>query len=425
MTVLPRVTDIERILVRVPFRDSIRVWQTISANHCQVVEVIRLHTEDPEVVGYGETLVHYIATRDVVTDATVAKVLGSRLTEHIADDSIGAGLQMALYDAFGKATGSPMSQLLGKPQVREWAPVSWWNMETPPELLAEEAALAVSQGYLSHKIKARPWFDLEAQVAAIAEVTPHDFAIDIDWNSHLVNSANALPVLDRLAAEPRVGLFEDPVPKDDIVSQRAIREQAQRPIATHFREELFVQQMRENAIDGYVVDGGVTRGLNLGTTLASHNKNFFLQYCGTGITLAMSLHVASVLTHARWPAVTMSSSFQEDLLAEPIRLVGGFARVPDGPGLGVQVDDAALDRLRVATNAIPELADRIYSVTVSPGRVRHYTTPAQLWADFELNGTLPVQAPGTSMAVREDDGSRDFRDLFDRVSRAPLWDVTL
>jgi hypothetical protein len=222
-----------------------------------------------------------------------------------------------------------------------------------------------------------------------------------------------------------VGLFEDPVPKDDIVSQRAIREQARRPIATHFREELFVQQMRENAIDGYVVDGGVTRGLNLGTTLASHNKNFFLQYCGTGITLAMSLHVASVLTHARWPAVTMSSSFQEDLLAEPIRLVGGFARVPDGPGLGVQVDDGALDRLRVATNAIPELADRIYSVTVSPGRVRHYTTPAQLWADFELNGTLPVQAPGTSLAVREDDGSRDFRALFDRVSRAPLWDVTL
>ncbi len=419
---LPRVTDIERIMVRVPFRQSIRIWQTISANHCQVVEVIRMHTDDPEVIGYGETLVHY--GENHVTDATVARVLGSRLTDHIADDTIGAGLQMALYDAFGKATGSPMAHLLGKPQVREWAPVSWWNMETPPELLAEEAALALSQGYLAHKIKARPWFDIDAQVAAIAAVTPEEYAIDIDWNTCLLNSANALPVLDRLAEEPRVGLFEDPIPMDDISGQRTLREQARRPIATHFNEELFPEQMRQNAIDGYVVAGGVTSGLHIGSTLASVNKNFFLQYCGTGITLTMSLHVASVLTHARWPAVTMSSSFQEDLLVEPIRLVGGFARVPDGPGLGVRVDDAALDRLRVPTNAIPELPDRIYSMTVSPSRVRHYTTPAQLWADFKLNGTLPVQARGTSLAVREDDGSSEFRELFQRASRAPLWDVS-
>lgn len=421
---LPRVTDIERIIVRVPFRESIALWQTISANHCQVVEVIRLTTDDPEIVGYGETLVHYIATRDVVTDATVARVLGSRLTDHISDDTIGAGLQMALYDAYGKAVGQPMSRLLGKPVVRGWAPVSWWTMEAPPEVLAEEAALAVEWGYLSHKIKARPWFDLDEQVAAIAARTPESFAIDIDWNSTLGHSSTALPVLDRLADEPRVGLFEDPVPKEDVAGQAALRAHARRPVASHFREELFAPQLAANALDGYVVDGGVHRGLAIGTTLASVGKNLFLQYCGTGITMAMSLHVAAVLPPARWPAVSMTTSFQEDLLATPIPVQGGFARIPDGPGLGVEVDEEALTRLRVPTAAIPELADRIYSVDLGSGRTLHVATVDQLWGAFDHRGAFPVTERGARLSVRVDDGSADFRDLRARALTAPVWDVS-
>lgn len=423
--ILPRVVSVDRILVRVPFRESIALWQSISANHVQVVEVIRVVTDDADVVGYGETLIHYIATRDVVTDESVQRVVGSGVADHLSDDSIGAGLQMALYDAFGKAVGLPMSKLLGKPMVRDWCPVSWWNMEAPPAVLAAEASLAVASGYKSHKIKARPWFDIDEQVAHISEATPEDYLIDIDWNCLLGQSATALPVLDRLAAQSRVGLFEDPLPREDIEGQRALREHARRPIATHFREELFPTQLKENAVDGWVVDGGVHRGLRVGTTLAAVNKNFFMQYCGTGITLAMSLHVASVLTHARWPAVAMTSSFQEDLLAESIPIVGGFARVPDGPGLGITVDEDALDRLRTDDRAAPALARRIYSFVIGSGRTRHYATPQQLWTDCEQNGSLPVQAAGTRLDVTEDDGSAGFAELHARAVMEPVWDVTL
>jgi L-alanine-DL-glutamate epimerase-like enolase superfamily enzyme len=420
---LPLVVDVERIVVRVPFRERVAKWTSIMANHVQVIEVIRVTTEDPDVVGYGETMIDYIATRDLVSDAAIARVIGSSPAEHMSDDTIGAGLQIALYDATGKATGLPMYQLLGKPMVRQWCPVSWWNMEAPPEVLAEEAKTALAQGYMSHKIKARPWFDIYEQVAQIAAVTPNNYAVDIDWNTLLLQSSNAIPVLERLSHEERVGIYEDPIPREDVIGQKALLDRVSRPIFTHFNEDLFALQMRENAMDGYVVDGGVHRALRIGSTLAANNKSFFLQFCGTGITVAMSLHVASVLSHARAPSVSMVTVFSEDLLAEPLTIRGGFARVPEGPGLGIQVDEAALTRLAMSPPFKLELPRRIYSFVLSDGRARHYATSQQLWADSGVNGTMPVQSRGSRLDLRDDDGSADFNDLFLRASRSPVWDV--
>lgn len=45
---LPRITDVERIVVKNPFRESVAKWFSISANHCQVIEVVRLLTDDPD-----------------------------------------------------------------------------------------------------------------------------------------------------------------------------------------------------------------------------------------------------------------------------------------------------------------------------------------------------------------------------------------
>lgn len=420
---LPLVVDVERIMVRVPFREGISKWFSISANHVQLIEVIRVTTEDPDVVGYGETMVNYVASSDLVSDEAISRVIGRNIGENLADDTVGAGLQIALYDAVGKATGLPMNRLLGRPQVREWCPVSWWNMEAPPEVLASEAKLALASGYMSHKIKARPWFDIYEQVAQIAAVTPKDYAIDMDWNTLLLQSAQAIPVLDRLSEEERVGLFEDPIHREDVVGQKALRDRVSRPIYTHFNEDLFPLQTRENAIDGYVLEGGMHRTLHIGSLLAAHNKSFFLQFCGSGITVAMSLHVASVLSHARGPAVSMVTAFSEDLLASPLEVQGGFAHVPNGPGLGIQVDETALNRLRVDPSFKLELPRRILSVAFADGRVRHFATTKQLWADFGVNGTLPVQSRGARLNLLDDDSSKDFNDLYRQAANSPVWEV--
>ena len=58
------------------------------------------------MVGYGETLPHYTWGR--VSDDAIARVKGGNPAEFLGDDSLGAGLQMALYDLVGKALGVPV-----------------------------------------------------------------------------------------------------------------------------------------------------------------------------------------------------------------------------------------------------------------------------------------------------------------------------
>lgn len=421
---LPRITDVERIVVKIPFRENVAKWFSISANHCQVIEVIRVLTDDPDVIGYGETMINYVAVTHRVNDEGINRVIGKPLGEFLTDETLGAGLQMALYDAVGKATGMPVHKLFGKSVVRQWCPVSWWNMEAPPDVLAEEAKLAVQAGYMAHKIKARPWFDIYEQVRQISAVTPLGYAIDIDWNCQLNQPANAVPILEELSRQERVGLFEDPVSRTDIVGQRAVRERASRPVATHFVEELFVEQMRANAVDGYVVDGSINRVLNIGTLLAAHTKGAFLQLCGSGITVALSLQLGAVLSQAHWPYVSMVTSFTEDLLATPLEIKGGYAKVPSGPGLGIDVDDKALDRLRINPPYDLILPRRIYTFNIGDGRSKKYATVAQIWADTQVQGNVPHQPRGSSLEILDDDGSKTFEHLYAKALQEPIWDVS-
>jgi len=420
---LPRITDVERIVVKNPFRESVAKWFSISANHCQVIEVVRLLTDDPDVVGYGETMIHYTAITHRVDDESVKRVIGRSLGDFLTEETLGAGLQMALYDAVGKATGMPVHKLFGKSVKRQWCPVSWWNMEAPPAVLAEEAKLAVEAGYMAHKIKARPWFDIYEQVRQISAVAPQSYAIDIDWNCLLNQPANAIPILEELSREQRVRLFEDPVSRTDIVGQRAVRERVYRPLVTHFVEDLFVEQMRENAVDGYVVDGSINRVLNIGTLLSAHSKGAFLQLCGSGITVALSLHLGAVLSQAHWPYVSMVTSFTEDLLAQPLEIKGGYAKVPTAPGLGVKIDDKALDRLRINPPYDLAVPRRIYTFNLGDGRSKKYANVAQIWADTIVRGNVPHQPRGSSLEILDDDGSKDFDQIHSRALLEPIWDV--
>ena len=81
------------------------------------------------------------------------------------------------------------------------------------------------------------------------------------------------------------------------------------------------------------------------------------------------------------------------LLVEPIRIAQGYARVPAAPGLGVEVDEAALDRYRMEPPyALPQ--PRLLLTVTWPGdRVRHYASIQQCWTDA-ANGNIPPQERG-------------------------------
>ncbi|MEZ4861115.1 MAG: enolase C-terminal domain-like protein [Caldilineaceae bacterium] len=415
------VTDIERITVRAPMTPRCEEWNAREVWQWCICEIIRL-TTDAGLIGYGETLPHYTWGR--VSDEAIERVKGKNAAEFLGDDTLGAGLQMAIYDVVGKALNVPAYRLFNLPKVREAVPIAWWNIDFPPEALAEEAKAAVAHGYTALKTKARPWWDVYEQVAQMGAVTPPHFKIDMDWNQMLINASNAAPVLNELDKQERVALYESPIFQRDTEGQRLLRRKTQKAIALHFGDPPFPVAVRDELCDGFVIGGGVARVLRDGTLAAQFDKPFFLQIVGAGITTALSIQLGAVLTHAQWPAVNCLNNYTDDLIVHPIQVSEGYAHVPDTPGLGIEVDEAALAKYKMEPPyAIPR-PKLLLSVAWPGNRVRHYANIQQCWTDA-FAGNIPVQDRGVRMHVRRDDGSPGWAEMYDRATAAPFWSSSL
>ena len=407
-----KITDVERITVHVPFTPRSHIWCAREQYQWGISEVVRVTTDVPDLVGYGETMPHYTWGR--VSDEAIARVKGRTPAEFLGDESLGAGLQMAIYDLVGKANGVPVYKLFNLPRVREWCPISWWNVDMSPADFAAEASEAVSKGYTSHKIKARPWWDIYAQVEAISKATPEHYHLDMDWNQMLANASNAIPVLQRLDQMPRVSLYESPIFHHDVEGNRQLRSKISLPIAHHFGNLLFPTVIRDEVCDGFVIGGGIKSVLQQGLLAAGFDKPFFLQIVGTGITTALSLHLGAVLSHAQWPAVNCMNIYSDDLLATPITIKGGYAKTPDAPGLGIEIDESALVRFKMEPPYEHPPLRLLLAVRWPNGRTRYYGNIMQCWTDAH-NGNMPIHEHGARLEYVQNDGSSDWDQLQSRA----------
>ena len=149
------ITDIKRTTVKLEFRPTPRRNMDREIPHWRYTELCDV-TLKCGVTGTGETLLFY--TWGVTPDEAVQRVIGRSAIEMMWDDSLGAGLQMALFDAVGRAADVPVHALLGN-KSNQMTPLSWWNIDTSAEDMASECNEAMRLGYMSYKTKGRPWFD--------------------------------------------------------------------------------------------------------------------------------------------------------------------------------------------------------------------------------------------------------------------------
>ncbi len=414
-----KVTDIERIVVDVPFTERQQRITQRTVYNWSILELCRV-TADTGDVGWGETVIHY--THQRVTDASVERVLHTSPAEAMWDDSIGAGLQMALFDLVGKITGVAAHQLLGT-KVRAATPISWWCSHASPEDWTAEAVDAVAAGYTSLKNKPRPWWDIYAQVEAVSAATPPYFKLDLDPNGSLQNAATAVPVLTRLARYECVAMFETPIPQKDILGNRQIRRAVPRPLAMHFGNPPFVTAMREEVCDGFVVNGGASRVLKHGTLAAEAVLPFWLQLVGNGLTTRWAAHLGAVLSHATWPTISCINLYSEHLLKTPVEVIGGYQAVPEGPGLGVEVDEAAVKKYRVPDAELNSLAPGQLHAHSRPRIINTLIFPDGNRVHMGAMGPHAYDAasgPGWSEGMRveppwADDGSKEWGRLWGQV----------
>ena len=409
------ITDLERFTVELPFRDVPARNMARELPDFNFFEIFRVSLRGG-AVGTGEAL-HFYYPWGKTTDETVHRVQGRNAHEVMWDDSIGLGLQMALFDAVGKALQLPMHTLLGE-KVRDRAHLSWWAIDMPPEDWAAECQSALRLGYRDFKTKGRPWHDIYAQMDAMQAVVPDDFRIDMDFNATLLDADHAIPILQRLGSTYRnFKICEGPI--NDIEDSRRLRAAVEVPIAHHAGADSLGEQLRDDYCDGFVLGGGVSSIVHQGAVCAAFDKPFWLQQVGSGLTAAFSMHLAAVLTHATWPAINCHQLYDRDVLAASIEVRDGTALVPDAPGLGVEIDDDVMQSLRLPGKYEGFNPARMIEVAWPNGAKFYYSSGNQLWRDAQA-GNMPVFIPEVKMQLVADDGSDRWRELHQRACEAPV-----
>ncbi|MDP6438714.1 MAG: mandelate racemase/muconate lactonizing enzyme family protein [Candidatus Brocadiia bacterium] len=418
-----KITEIEVIPLRVPYEERIRKRYHYFGMS-EDVTIYKFHT-DAGLIGLGE------GSHPPFEQARLEPYIGTDPFDHV----MGPGpynLDMACYDLMGKHLGVPAWKLMGQ-QVRDWAAMGWWMPSMSPEDTAEEVRVAVERGYRSAKCKGKGYFDVVEQSRAIQEVAPPDFGVEYDFNGGLLTVEKALPVLRELEKYPVVKGLEDPICPNDLEGWRRLRAEISIPFYLHGVWMLSDGPshqvsgpwlaLRAGDIDGALCGHeDVRSALAAGWIFGAANTPIVLQYVGTGITTAFQLQLAAVMPTATLPGVTLSHTREDDLIVEPQEVHRGFMKVPEGSGLGVELDEEAVERYR--HTPVPEWPRHI-AVLTFPGGVEHYYR--NLWEAEHLMklGVEEPFVPGVRIDEWEDDGSDGFDGLWKRLQESdrPIWEL--
>ena len=401
------VRDVERTTARLEYRPVPYRAMSRELPHWRYIEVCDVKLSS-DITGTGETMLYY--TWGATSDEAVAGVIGKNAVDAMWEEGLGAGLQMALFDAVGRTAGVPVHALMG-PKVHETTPLSWWNIDTSAEDMALDCAEAHRLGYMSYKTKGRPWFDPFEQLDAATSVVPAEFKIDMDFNSTLRTAEQALPILMEMQKYPQVDIYESPIPQGDVEGNRRIVDATRVNVAMHFGSPSPKTVVQTGCCDGFVVGGSAAHTMSAGQFCGQVHMPFWLQLVGAGLTAAYSLHFGGILRQARWPAVNCHQLFKHDLLTEPILVRNGKSTVPDRPGIGYDVDRDQLARLRVSKPSGRPKPERLVETVWADGR-RVFTASGDrtnFLLDAANKGLFPFYAKGADSRLIPNDGSELWR----------------
>ncbi|MCP5371400.1 MAG: mandelate racemase [Hyphomicrobiales bacterium] len=253
-----------------------------------------------------------------------------------------AGLDMALWDAVGRAAGRSVAALLGGACRPLPAYDSYGSVDPAKDRKALQRSLA--QGFKAIKIKlGGAGLDRDIQVVAgVREVIGDDVALMVDYNQSL-GVAEAVRRIDALE-EFDLAWVEEPVPAEDLAGHAEVRAATGVPIQTGenwwFTTDM-AKAIAAGACDYAMPDimkiGGVTGWLGaMGQAEAASMP------VSSHLFIEASAHVLAVTPTAHWLEFL---DVAEAVRREPIAVTDGTVTAR-GPGLGLEWDEAAVERYR-------------------------------------------------------------------------------
>ena len=355
-------------------------------NHGQTEDVDRMLVEvqtDEGITGWGEMRMFLSpkSTQVILEDGIAPWVVGhspfevetlrrQMFIEYTNVDMFFSPIEIACWDIVGKVLERPIYELLGgwtapTQTSRAGSPDSEWAAEVPiaycvgilsPEESREHARKALDDNYAVLKTKAgRDWKQDVKRIVAMDDEVDGQLEFRLDPNQGW-RFDEAVRVAAALAdAGVYVQYLEQPIRVDTHGTLAKLRERTVQPIGPNEDTDIehnLLDLIRRDALDVAVVDmtpaGGITAvrqlaGLaeNAGVPVA-HHCAFDL-----GVRTAAILHTVSSVPGFTLPPDSTYYAWEDDVLSEPLTVVDGAIPVPDGPGLGIEVDRSKVDEYRI------------------------------------------------------------------------------
>lgn len=366
----PTMATIERIdlfPMRYPMTGYFKFFTGPHGGAGRAAVIVKI-TADDGTIGWGQSVPIAKWSYETLETATVAlrDYFAPALIGHDATDIQGAhvvmdqaiapsfstgmpitraGIDIALHDLIGKLEGKSLSQLWGKPRggpVRLSWTVNVQELDDVEQVMEE----GKKRGYENFNIKVAPdpAFD-EALARRVKRNAPDGF-LWADANGGY-NPESALAAAPQLA-DAGVDVLEAPIKPNQIRGYQALKKQGALPILMD--EGVISPTDLKEFIALDMIDGMAMKPARCGGLVSNKRQielclEHDLIWLGSGLTDPDISFAATLALYGAFglkkPAALNGPQFlTADVLKSPIRVDNGFAHVPEGPGLGIEVDEA-------------------------------------------------------------------------------------
>ena len=321
------------------------------------------------IVGWGETICLLDAIPAVLDNVVIPLAHGRTVdaVESFHRHVQGAGyyhhkraavmatcaVEMAMWDAFGKACGQPLFRLWGG-QWRTRIALSAYLLQSDPVQVVADARAYRDAGYETFKLKIGydERSDIELTRIVRDEIGP-DVPLRLDVNGAWTPGTAKRQCHKLLPYDPVY--IEQPLELDDLAGHASLR--ASQPIPIALDESAYTLQdvgniVRAQAADVILLDpheaGGLWATVKAAAIAESVGIPVTLHSGGElGLSQAAYLHLAASIPNLSLAIDNEITHLAADVIAQPFTVDRGTLEVPQGPGLGVTLDHAAVERYAV------------------------------------------------------------------------------
>lgn len=270
-----------------------------------------------------------------------------------------SGIDIALWDIIGKKLKMPIHKLLGgafRDHVRPYASTLF---RSTSEGMAEASRNYVEQGFTAVKFGwgaygEDPQRDVELVAAARKSLGDRaELLIDTGWYVHRT-AKEAIQMVRRL--EPfRPFLIEEPLSPEDYDGYAEVAEAVDTLIACGEQEATqwgFHTLIERGKVDVIQPDlsrcGGFTAGRKIAHLAELYNRLCIPHAWTSDLLTAASLHFNAFMRRSVFQEFNVTvGPLSRELCLNPIRLEDGMLPVPQGPGLGLEINESVIDKYRV------------------------------------------------------------------------------